>query len=69
MKKRYILMSIIYDKKYEGFVKYYYKLFDNYFDLQKHLQNFWYIKKNKYVVFEETEITKDYSINDVKYFG
>ena len=66
MKKRYILMTIDNKLKYEGFVKYYYKLFDDYFSLQKHLLKYWYIEKNRYVVFEETDITRDYSINNVK---
>ena len=65
MKKRYILMTIE-NSKYEDFKKYHFKLFENYFDLQKHLHNFWYMEKNTYKIFEETEITKDYSLSDVK---
>lgn len=64
--KKYVLMTIEKDFKYEGFERYYYKLFDSYFELQKHLQNFWYIEKNKYKVFEETEFKKDYSCCDIK---
>lgn len=65
MKKRYILLTRT-KSKYEDFYRYHTKLFENYFELQKHLQNFWYIEKNNYRIFEETELTKDYSINDIK---
>lgn len=65
MIKKYILLSRT-KSKYEDFYRYHYKLFDNYFELQKHLQNFWYIEKNEYIVFEETNIKKDYSLNAVK---
>lgn len=63
--KRYILLTRT-RSKYEDFYRYHYKLFDNYFELQKHLQYFWYINTNEYVVFEETDLKKDYSLNDVK---
>ena len=63
--KRYILLTKS-KSKYEDFFRYHFKLFENYFDLQKHLIKFWYVEKNTYVVFEETEITKDYSLSDVK---
>lgn len=43
--KKYVLMTIEKDYKYEGFVRHHFKLFDSYFELQKHLQNFWYIEK------------------------
>lgn len=43
-----------------------YILFDNYFELQKHLLNFWYVEKNNYRIFEETDLTKDYSLGRVK---
>lgn len=64
--KRYILMTIEKDFKYEGFGRYYYKLFDNYLELQKHLYKFGFIEKNKYIVFEETNLKKDSSLSDVK---
>jgi len=64
-KKKYILLTRT-RSKYEDFYRYHFKLFENYFELQKHLQNFWYMKKNTYKIFEETSLSKDYSINDVK---
>ena len=64
--KKYILMIKERDNKYKDFYRFYYKFFNNYFELQKHLQNFWFIEKNNYIIFEETDLTKDYSINDVK---
>lgn len=66
MKKRYILMTIDKNLKYDGYERYYYKLFDDYFKLQKHLLQYWYIEKNKYVIFEETDLNRDYSINNIK---
>lgn len=63
--KRYILLSRT-KSKYEDFYRYHYKLFENYFELQKHLLKFWWIEKNDYRIFEETSLTRDYSINDVK---
>lgn len=59
MKKRYILLTRT-RSKYEDFYKYHFKVFDNYFELQKHLLNFWYVEKNSYRIFEETDLTKDY---------
>ena len=53
----------------EGFVKHHFKLFDNHFELQKHLKNFWYIEKNKYKIFEETDFKRDYSLADIKKDG
>lgn len=67
--KRYILMTIEKDFRYDGFVRHHFKLFESYFELQKHLQKYWFIESNKYRVFEETTISKDYSINDVKKSG
>ena len=64
--KKYVLMTIEGNLKYEGFVRNHFKLFDSYLELQKHLQNFWFINKDAYIIFEETKIKKDYSINDVK---
>ena len=61
MKKRYILLSRT-KSKYEDYYRYHYKLFENYFDLQRHLLSYWYIDKNDYIIFEETNIKKDYSI-------
>ena len=43
--KKYVLMTIEEDYMNEGFVKHHFKLFDNHFELQKHLKNFWYIEK------------------------
>lgn len=63
--KRYILLSRA-KSKYEDFYRYHYKLFENYFELQKHLLKFWWIEKNDYRIFEETSLTRDYSINHIK---
>lgn len=60
MNKRYILYSRIKDKKYDGFYRYAFKLFDSYYDLQKHLRIFSFMEKNNYVVFEETDIKRDF---------
>lgn len=65
MKKRYVLFSRT-KSRYEDYYRYHYKLFDSYFDLQRHLSNYWYIEKNDYVIFEETNIKKDYSVANVK---
>ena len=54
------------NSKYEDFKRYHFKLFESYFELQKHLANFWYMEKNTYKIFEETDLTKDYSLADVK---
>lgn len=66
MSKRYILYTREKDNKYENYYRFNFKLFENYFDLQKHLQKFWFIEKNNYVIFEETNIEKDYSCCDIK---
>ena len=63
--KRYILVTKT-QSRYDTFYRYHYKLFDNYLDLQKHLLKFWYIGNNDYTVFEETDIKKDYSLNEKK---
>lgn len=65
MDKRYVLM-VKSKSKYDDYIRINYKLFDNYYDLQKHLTNFWFVSKMNYVVFEETKIDRDYSLNDVK---
>ena len=65
MKKKYVLCTKT-KSKYEDFYRYHFKLFNDYFELQKHLQCFWFINKNEYIIFEETDLTKDYSINNVK---
>lgn len=62
---KYILVTKTISK-YEDFERYHYKIFDNYFDLQKHLLKFWWIEKSSYNVFVETNITRDYSLNDIK---
>ena len=59
--KRYILL-IEEQSKYEDFKRYHYRLFNSYLELQKHLSQFWWIEKN-YRIFEETKLTRDYSIN------
>ena len=59
--KRYILL-IEEQSKYEDCKRYHYRLFNNYLELQKHLSQFWWIEKN-YRIFEETKLTRDYSIN------
>lgn len=64
-KKKYILLTRT-KSKYEDFYRYHFKLFENYFELQKHLQCFWYIEKSNYKIFEETTLSKDYSLNDIK---
>lgn len=66
MSKRYILYTRERDNKYENYYRYNFKLFENYFDLQKHLQKYWFIEKNNYVIFEETNIEKDYSCCEIK---
>ena len=66
MNKRYILLIRTKDSKYDDYYRYNYKLFENYFELQKHLQNFWFIEKNNYVIFKETELERDYSCCDIK---
>lgn len=66
MSKRYILYTRQKDNKYEDYYRFNFKLFENYFDLQKHLQKFWFIEKNNYVIFEETNIEKDYSCCAIK---
>ena len=63
--KKYILLSRT-KSKYEDFYRYHYTLFENYFDLQKHLSKFWWIEKNNYIVFIETDIKKDFSLCNVK---
>lgn len=63
--KKYILMTKTHSK-YEDFDRLHFKLFDSYYELQKHLQYYWYMEKNTYWIFEETELKKDYSLNDVK---
>ena len=65
IKKRYILYTRT-KSKYDDYYRFNFKLFDNYFELQKHLQFFWYIDKNDYTIFEETDLKKDYSLNDIK---
>lgn len=64
-KKKYILLTRT-RSKYEDFYRYHFRLFENYFELQKHLHHFWYMEKNTYKIFEESELTKDYSLNDIK---
>ena len=66
MNKRYVLYARIKDSKYEGFYRYAFKLFENYHDLQKHLHNYWFVEKNNYVIFEETDLGRDYSCCDGK---
>lgn len=66
-KKKYILLTRT-KSKYEDFFRYHFKLFENYFELQKHLQRFWYMDKKTYKIFEETTLSKDYSLNDIKRF-
>ena len=65
MTKRYVLLSRSRTKD-ENLYKYHYSLFENYFELQKHLSKFWWIEKNNYVVFIETDIKKDFSLCGVK---
>ena len=67
--KKYILMTIEKDLKHEGFERHHFKLFENYFELQKHLKIFWFMKKVSYKIFEETNLKKDYSLSDVKKDG
>ena len=65
MKKRYILLTRT-KSNYEDFYRIHFKLFEDYFQLQRHLMNYWFVEKNNYIIFEETNLTKDYSLNDVK---
>lgn len=62
MNKGYVLMTIE-RSKYDDYFKCHYTYFENYYELQKHLNEFWNINKNDYIVFEETNIQKDYSTN------
>jgi hypothetical protein len=64
--KKYVLMTIEKDLKHDGFERHHFKLFESHFELQKHLKNFWYIEKNKYKVFEEIDVKRDYSLGDIK---
>lgn len=65
MKKRYVLLTRT-KSKYEDMYRYHYKLFNDYLELQKHLQDYWFINKNEYIVFEETEFKKDYLLKGVR---
>ena len=65
MSKRYVLYTRT-KSKYEDFYRYHFKIFDNYFDLQRHLLKYWWIEKNNYTIFEETNLAKDYSLDGVK---
>lgn len=65
MNKKYILLTKT-ESKYEGFCRYHFKLFENYFELQKHLVKFWYMNNNDYVVFEESNIKEDKSLFNQK---
>ena len=56
--KRYILMTIE-KSNYDGYARHFYRLFDNYKELQKHLLKFQ--NTPSYIVFEETNIRKDNS--------
>ena len=57
--KRYILLIRTKDMKYEGYYRYNYRLFENYRELQKHLFRFDWIEKNNFVIFEETNLTRE----------
>lgn len=65
MSKRYVLYTRT-KSKYEDFYRYHFKIFENYFDLQRHLLKYWWIEKNNYTIFEETNLTKDYSLDGIK---
>ena len=65
MNKRYVLLTKT-KSKYDDFYQYHYKMFENYFDLQKHLMKFWYIPERDYIVFVESKIKKDFSTTDLK---
>lgn len=54
--KRYILMTIE-KSNYDGYARYFYRLFETYRELQKHLLKFQSMPS--YIVFEETNIKKD----------
>ena len=56
--KRYILMTIE-KSNYDNFERCFYRLFDSYKELQKHLLKFY--NTPKYIIFEETNIKKDKS--------
>ena len=62
---RYVLMTSKVSK-YDGFMKNNFRLFDTYYDLQKFLAKYWFVEKNKYYIFVETELSRDYSTNDIK---
>ena len=57
--KKYVLMTIENDYKYEGFVRHHFKLFESYKELQYHLLKFH--NTPGYIIFEETNQKKDKS--------
>jgi hypothetical protein len=63
--KRYILMTIE-ESNYDNFERYFYKIFNNYKELQYHLIKF--NNTPKYVIFEETNLKKDNSFKIYKRF-
>ena len=56
--KKYILMTIE-KSNYDGYARHFYRLFETYIELQKHLSKFQNLPH--YIVFEETSIKKDKS--------
>lgn len=54
--KKYILMTIE-KSNYDGYSRYFYRLFETYRELQKHLLKFQSMPS--YIVFEETNVKKD----------
>jgi hypothetical protein len=65
--KKYVIMVKIYDKKYQGCFRCYYKDFENYRELRDYVIKYNF-KKNEYIVFEETDI-KFKRERDSGYFG
>ena len=63
--KRYILMTIE-KSNYDSFERYFYRIFNNYKELQQHLIKFNNVPK--YIIFEETNLKKDKSFKIDKRF-
>ena len=57
--KKYVLMTIE-KSNYDGYSRHFYRLFETYRELQKHLSKFQNIPN--YIIFEETRIKKDKSL-------
>ena len=63
--KKYILMTTS-KSKYEDFIRYHFRVFNSYLELQRHLLKFPHLQSNDFVVFEETNIKVDKSLYPFK---